>query len=176
MSALIYGIVITSYATEQANIMKLNSPVFQEGQEIPQKYTCEGEDISPPLSWEDIPPNTKSLALIIEDPDAPDPSAPKMTWVHWVLYNIDPSTNGLPEDAQQRGLPAGILSGLTNWNKTIYGGPCPPIGRHRYFHRLFALDTKLVGLDKPTADALRSAMKQHVITEAVLIGTYQKKK
>jgi Raf kinase inhibitor-like YbhB/YbcL family protein len=155
--------------------MKISSNAFEEGGEIPSLYTCEGQNISPKLIWKGIPSSAKSLALIVEDPDAPDPKAPKMVWHHWVLYNIDPNTTGLPENVAIRDLPRGTLRGLTNWNNQNYGGPCPPIGSHRYFHRLYALDTVINDLDKPTAEQLREAMEGHIIEEAVLMGTYEKK-
>ncbi len=151
--------------------MKITSSVFQHNQPIPTRYTCEGDDISPPLSWEAIPDEAKSLVLIVDDPDAPDPAAPKLTWVHWILYNLDPKSTGLPEQAS---IPSGALPGLTNWNKTRYGGPCPPIGRHRYFHKLYALDTVLPDLKNPSKEALWQAMEKHIIAQAELVGTYQK--
>lgn len=151
--------------------MKIVSSVFKHNQPIPTQYTCEGDDISPPLSWEAIPLEAKSLVLIVDDPDAPDPAAPKLTWVHWILYNLDPKSTGLPEHAS---IPKGALPGLTNWNKTNYGGPCPPIGRHRYFHKLYALDIVLPDLKNPSKDALWLAMEKHIIAQAELIGTYQK--
>lgn len=154
--------------------LKLTSTIFANGVEISSKYTCEGQDISPPLAWSGIPPNTKSLTLIVDDPDAPDPAAPKMTWVHWVVYNIPPSVSALPEDAKQ--LPAGTLLGLNDWNRTGYGGPCPPIGRHRYFHKLYALDTLLPDLDRPSKAVIEAHMKGHIIAQAELVGTYQKRK
>jgi len=150
----------------------LSSSVFTHGGEIPSKYTCEGQDVSPPLAWSGIPDGTRSLALIVDDPDAPDPAAPKMTWVHWVLYNIPAGTDSLPEDAHQP--PVGALPGLNDWQRTGYGGPCPPIGRHRYFHKLYALDTLLPDLGRPSKAALEARMQGHVIAQAELVGTYQK--
>lgn len=154
--------------------LKLTSIAFAHGGEISSKYTCEGQDISPPLAWSGVPPNAKSLALIVDDPDAPDPAAPKVTWVHWVLYNIPTSVSALPEAAKQ--LPAGTLSGLNDWHRTGYGGPCPPIGRHRYFHKLYALDTVLPDLDSPSKAVIEAQMKGHIIAQAELVGTYQKRK
>jgi Raf kinase inhibitor-like YbhB/YbcL family protein len=154
--------------------MKILSSAFAHQGAIPAKYTCEGQDASPPLAWSEVPPGTRSLALVVEDPDAPDPAAPKMTWVHWVLYNLPPATAGLPE--AMRALPAGTLEGVNDWKRTGYGGPCPPIGRHRYFHRLYALDAALPDLHRPTRAKLAAAMQGHVLAEAVLIGLYQKKK
>ena len=156
--------------------MKLTSSAFGEDQSIPKVYTCEGNDASPPLSWSGIPVSAKSLALIVDDPDAPDPAAPKMTWVHWVLYNIAPSATGLPESVSASALPKGTLDGNNDWHRTGYGGPCPPVGRHRYFHKLYALDTVLPDLNHPDKKALEKAMKGHIIAETQLVGTYQKEK
>lgn len=155
--------------------MEIFSNAFVEGGEIPAIYTCEGKNMSPPLEWQDVPIDAKSLVLIVEDPDAPDPADPKIVWVHWVLYNMDPRSMGLSENISDQSLPRGTLKGTTNWNKQQYGGPCPPIGRHRYFHKLYALNSVLPDLKNPTADQLKSAMQGQVIAEAVLIGTYQKK-
>ena len=152
--------------------MKIQSPAFEEMKPIPSKYTCDGEDISPPLSWNDIPNGTKSLVLIVDDPDAPDPRAPKMTWVHWVLYNITPETEGLSEAVST--LPQGTMEGHNDWKKTGYGSPCPPIGTHRYFFKLYALDTILSDLGHPEKARLVKAMKGHVLAEASLIGTYHR--
>ncbi len=154
--------------------MIIESPAFPHGGEIPRKYTCDGEDISPPLSWSGIPSGTRSLALIVDDPDAPDPRAPKMTWVHWVLYDLPPDSTGLPEGVAPAALPPGTRQGLNDWKRTGYGGPCPPIGRHRYFHKLYALDTVLPDLGTPTKAQLEAAMKGHVLAEAQLVGTYQR--
>jgi len=121
--------------------LTLISSAFSSNGSIPAKYTCEGADISPPLDWSGGPANVKSYALIVDDPDAPDPAAPKMVYVHWVVYNIPPATTSLPEDAARKGLPPGAKHGTNDWKKQTYGGPCPPIGRHRYFHKLYALDT-----------------------------------
>jgi Raf kinase inhibitor-like YbhB/YbcL family protein len=156
--------------------MKLTSSAFAENQTIPKVYTCEGRDISPPLSWSEAPAQIKSLALIVDDPDAPDPAAPKMTWVHWVLYNIPPSSSGLPEGVNASALPKGTLEGNNDWHRTGYGGPCPPVGRHRYFHKLYALDVVLPDLKHPDKKALENAMKGHIVAEARLVGTYQKEK
>ena len=143
--------------------MILNSPVFKQNGHIPSKYTCEGEDVSPPLAWEGVPDDAKSLVLIIDDPDAPDPKAPKMVWVHWVVYNIPSDTRSLPESAGK----------LNDFKKTAYGGPCPPIGRHRYFHKLYALDVTL-DLRGATKSQIEQAMQGHLMANAELIGTYQK--
>jgi hypothetical protein len=152
--------------------LQLTSNAFTHNGAIPAKYTCEGQDVSPPLAWAGVPARAQSLVLIVDDPDAPDPAAPKMTWVHWVLYNIPPSASALAEGVKQ--LPAGTREGLNDWQRTGYGGPCPPIGRHRYFHKLYALDAVLPDLGRPTKAKLEAAMKLHIIAHAELIGTYQK--
>jgi Raf kinase inhibitor-like YbhB/YbcL family protein len=156
-----------------AMAMILTSPAFEQDGQIPSKYTCEGDDISPPLAWDGVPDGTKSLVLIIDDPDAPDPKAPQLVWVHWVVYNMPSHTKGLPENASKAGLPQGTVLGLNDFKKTSYGGPCPPIGRHRYFHKLHALDTT-IDLRKATKLEIELAMKGHVLADAELIGTYQK--
>ena len=153
--------------------MTLKSASFPNNGAIPKRYTCDGEDISPPLEWSGLPAGTKSLALIVDDPDAPDPAAPKMTWVHWVLYNIPPGTTGLAEAVSAKKLPAGTLQGLNDWKRTGYGGPCPPTGRHRYFHKLYALDSFIADLGTPTKGALEKAMQGHILARVELIGTYQ---
>jgi Raf kinase inhibitor-like YbhB/YbcL family protein len=152
--------------------MELTSTAFAPMDEIPRRYTCEGDDIAPPLNWRAVPAAALSLALIVDDPDAPDPAAPQRTWVHWVLVDIAPSAPGLPEGG--RLLPAGAREGLNDWKRPGYGGPCPPIGRHRYFFKLYALDTALPALRQPTKAALEQAMRGHVVAQAELVGTYRK--
>lgn len=152
----------------------LKSPVFEEGGVIPLKYTCEGDDIAPPLEWQGVPENTRSLVLIVDDPDAPDPAAPRMTWVHWVVYNLPADVRELPEGASGAMLPRGAKQGLNDWHKSGYGGPCPPIGRHRYFHKLYALDIVLEEMQTPTKVQVETAMRGHIITQAELVGTYKK--
>lgn len=154
--------------------LSLTSGVFDSGGEIPSRYTCEGADVSPPLAWSGVPSDTRSLVLIIDDPDAPDPRAPRMTWVHWVLYNLPPDTTGVPEGVAGAQLPPGAAEGTNDWHRTGYGGPCPPIGRHRYFHKLYALDCLLDGLKHPTKAQVETAMRGHVLAEGQLIGTYEK--
>lgn len=156
--------------------MKLTSNAFAHGEAIPRPHTCEGHDISPQLSWSDVPAGTRSLVLIVDDPDAPDPAAPKMTWVHWLLYNIPATVSELPEGIAPASLPPGTGEGVNDWQRTGYGGPCPPIGTHRYFHKLYALDTVLPDLGQPTKPALEAAMEGHVLAQAVLMGTYIKNK
>lgn len=154
--------------------MELRSSAFVHQGEIPRKHTCDGEDLSPPLAWSEMPAGTKSLALIVDDPDAPDPKAPQRVYVHWVLYNIPPDTSGLAAAIRPASLPAGTLEGFNDWGRTGYGGPCPPIGRHRYFHKLYALDKVLRDLGRPTKTQLLAVMEGHVLTQAELIGTYQR--
>jgi hypothetical protein len=154
--------------------MTLTSAAFEHEGRVPRKYTCEGDDMSPPLVWSGVPEGARSLALIVDDPDAPDPAAPKMTFVHWVLYNLPVDAGGLAENAAAAGLPAGAREGMNDFGRTRFGGPCPPIGRHRYFHKLYALDQVLPDLGAPTKEALLQAMEGHVLAEAQLMGTYQK--
>jgi Raf kinase inhibitor-like YbhB/YbcL family protein len=154
--------------------MTIESTAFGQQADIPAKYTCEGQDISPPLAWSGVPAGARSLVLIVDDPDAPDPAAPRMTWVHWLLYNIPVDASGVPEAS--KALPAGTREGMNDWQRTGYGGPCPPIGRHRYFHKLYALDTVLPDLGKANKAKVEAAMKGHVIAQAQLVGTYQKQR
>jgi hypothetical protein len=158
---------------EQTMSLSLSSSAFAANGEIPKEYTCEGGDHSPQLTWRGAPPGTRSFALIEDDPDAPDPKAPKTTWVHWVLYDVPATVDSLPKDAAKQ-LPAGARQGLNDWKRTGYGGPCPPVGRHRYFHKLYALDTTLGDLKQPDKAALERAMAGHVLAKAELIGTYEK--
>lgn len=153
--------------------LKIESSAFADQGEIPRKYTCDGDDLSPPLRWSGAPPGTRSFALIVQDPDAPDPAAPKMTYVHWVLYDLPADCSGLPEDVSSAGLPPGTREGVNDWKRTGYGGPCPPIGRHRYYFRLFALDTMLGDLGKARRDDVEQALRDHTLDHAELMGTYQ---
>jgi Raf kinase inhibitor-like YbhB/YbcL family protein len=154
--------------------MQLTSTAFAQGGEIPAVHTCEGPDRSPPLAWSGVPSGARSLALIVDDPDAPDPKAPKMTYVHWVLYNLPAADGGLGEGAAR--LPPGTAEGISDFKRLGYGGPCPPIGRHRYFFKLYALDTRLPDLSQPTKARLEEAMQGHVLERAELMGTYQKQR
>jgi len=153
---------------------RITSPAFRDGADIPKVHTCEGRDVSPPLSWSGIPAGAKSLALVVDDPDAPDPAAPKTTWVHWVLYDIPATVTGLSEGARGATLPPGTREGLNDWRRKGYGGPCPPVGRHRYFFKLYALDTLLGDLGAPTKAILERSMEGHVLERAQLVGTYEK--
>jgi hypothetical protein len=154
--------------------LTLTSSAFEHKGAIPTRYTCEGNDVSPPLAWTGLPAGTLSLVLIVDDPDAPDPKAPKMTWVHWVVYNIPPTATGLPEATIGSKLPAGAKEGINDFKRTTYGGPCPPIGTHRYFHKLYALDAVLPDLGKATKKEIEAAMKGHILGKAELLGTYKK--
>jgi Raf kinase inhibitor-like YbhB/YbcL family protein len=154
-------------------MFEITSAAFEHNGTIPSKYTSQGDDVSPPLEWSGAPAGTRSFALIVDDPDAPDPRAPQRTWVHWVLYNIPAETHTLPAGAAGKGLPAGARAGLNDWKRTGYGGPAPPVGRHRYFHKLYALDVELPDLEQPAKARLLNAMKGHVLAQAGLIGTYQ---
>jgi Raf kinase inhibitor-like YbhB/YbcL family protein len=161
-------------AGEGAGAFALTSPAFDSGKPIPKRYTCEGSDTSPPLAWSGAPAGTRGFALLVDDPDAPDPKAPRMTWVHWVVYRIPATATMLPEGASSAALPGGAVEGRNDFKRTRFGGPCPPVGRHRYFHKLYALDVELPAgpvLDKP---GLLAAMQGHVLAEADLVGTFQK--
>jgi Raf kinase inhibitor-like YbhB/YbcL family protein len=154
--------------------MELTSPSFQDGGEIPRHFTCEGQDVSPELRWSGVPEGAQSLVLVVDDPDAPDPAHPRTTWVHWVLYDIPPDATGLPEAVRDADLPSGTRQGLNDWKRSGYGGPCPPVGRHRYFHKLYALDVPLGDLGSPRKADVERRMQGHVLERAELVGTYQK--
>jgi Raf kinase inhibitor-like YbhB/YbcL family protein len=156
-------------------MLALTSAAFTQQGSIPQQYTCQGRDESPPLSWSGAPEGTVSFVLIVDDPDAPDPAAPKRTWVHWVLYSIPATTSTLAEAMVTAKLPPGTREGLNDWNRSGYGGPCPPVGRHRYFHKLYALDVDLGDLGTPRKADVEKAMDGHVLAKTELIGTYQKR-
>ncbi len=155
----------------------ITSPSFQADGEIPVKYTCEGGDTSPPLAWAGVPEGTKSFALVVDDPDAPDPAAPQRTYVHWVVYGLPGEARGLPEGASKSAMPTGARQALNDWKKNAYGGPCPPVGRHRYFFKLYALDTMLpdLGPNAGKTELLKN-LQGHVVGTAQIIGTYEKKK
>ena len=154
--------------------MQISSTAFKHNAAMPAPHTCDGQDTSPPLSWSGVPAAAKSLVLIVDDPDAPDPAAPRRTWVHWLLYNLPPGSPGLAAGTQA--LPPGTLEGRNDWKRTGYGGPCPPTGRHRYFHKLYALDVVLPDLERPDKPTLKRAMQGHVIAQAQLVGTYEKRR
>ena len=171
---VLFSMTIPANAQEGKN-MQLTSPSFENQSRMASEFTCDGEDISPALEWSAVPEGTRSFALVVDDPDAPDPAHPKMTWVHWVLYNIPAAARSLPQAVKDQDLPQGTLQGLNDWKKTGYGGPCPPIGEHRYFHKLYALDTVLPNLARPTKAKLEKAMEGHILFKAELIGLYQRK-
>lgn len=155
--------------------LHVESPTFAASAKIPKRHTCEGPDVPPALAWTGVPKGAKSLALIVDDPDAPDPAHPTTTWVHWVLYNLPASSTGLVEGVAPSALPAGTAQGTNDWRRTGWGGPCPPIGRHRYFFKLYALDVALPeSLGAATKAALEKAMHGHVLASATLVGTYRK--
>lgn len=163
-------------AAASATAFTISSPAFRNGAPIPPVYSrCDGDDRSPPLQWTGVPDQTESLVLIVDDPDAPDPEAPKMTWAHWVLYNIPPAATGLPEGVAPSSLPRGALSARNDWKTTGYGGPSPPVGAHRYFHKLYALDRVIpdLGASADKASVVK-AMDGHILAQAELIGTYKK--
>jgi len=170
---LILFFVLILFISEESKMkFQITSSAFKDGEMIPSKYTCDGENISPPLSWSEIPNGTKSLALINDDPDAPIGD-----WVHWIVFNIPPDTKEFKEAASSKKLlPKGALEGLNDWNKKGYGGPCPPSGVHRYFFKLYALDTMLSLKEGATKRQLLEAMKGHILAEAQLIGKYQRKR
>ena len=153
---------------------QISSPSFEHNAKIPSRFTCEGEDISPELRWSGAPQGTRSFALIVDDPDAPDPAAPKRVWVHWVLYNLPGASDGIAENVAIDRLPHETKSGQNDWHRIGYGGPCPPIGRHRYFFKLYALDAQLPDLGDTDKMRVLEAMEGHVLAQAELIGTYQK--
>ena len=155
---------------EAAMTLELSSPAFADGEAIPARYTCTGDDISPALQWRGVPESSRSLALIMDDPDAPG-----KTWVHWVVYNLPPDSTGLPEAIHaDDDLPGDAVHGRNSWGRNDYGGPCPPSGTHRYFFKLYALDTMLdLPPGAPKQDVL-GAMEGHILAEAQWMGTYQK--
>jgi len=152
----------------------IESSAFKNQGTISREYTCDGEDVSPSIRWSGAPEKARSYALIVDDPDAPDPAAPKRVYVHWVLYDIPPSATGLAEGMKTDRLPKGTREARNDWNKLGYGGPCPPIGRHRYFFKLYALDTTLGDLGTPTKRDVEKAMEGHVLASATIMGTYQR--
>jgi Raf kinase inhibitor-like YbhB/YbcL family protein len=157
-----------------ARTIVVTSPAFEAGAEIPTEHTCEGKDVSPPLAIAGVPAGARSLVLVVDDPDAPDPRAPKRTWVHWVVAGLPATTTALPAGASHH-LPGGASHGKNDWGKAAWGGPCPPIGRHRYVFKVYALDEAMAATGKDKA-ALLKAMDGHVLARGELIGTYQKKK
>ncbi len=154
--------------------LTLSSHAFAAGAAMAARHTCDGAEVSPALQWAGMPAEAKSVALIVDDPDAPDPAAPQRTWVHWVLYDLPATAHALPEAVTPAQLPPGTRQGVNDWDRTGYGAPCPPKGRHRYVFKLYALDHTLPDLHKPDKAQLLKAMEGHVIAHAELIGTYQR--
>jgi Raf kinase inhibitor-like YbhB/YbcL family protein len=147
-------------------MLKLSSPAFKHNDSIPSKYTCDGADVNPPLVIENAPLSAKSLVLIVDDPDAPAGN-----WVHWVMWNIDPTTNEIGENTA----PSGAMQGINDFRKHGYGGPCPPSGTHRYFFKLYALDMMLSLSPSARKAELERAMKGHIVSQGELIGLYRRK-
>jgi Raf kinase inhibitor-like YbhB/YbcL family protein len=156
-------------------MLSISSPSFAHETEIPSRFTCEGEDVSPELKWSNVPAEAKSLVLIVDDPDAPDPRAPQRVWVHWVLYNLPTDSAGLAEAVAKADLPKGTREGRNDWGRAGWGGPCPPIGRHRYFFKLYALKSVLPDLGLAKKAQIEEQMTGQVIERAELMGTYQKR-
>lgn len=156
--------------------LTLTSSSFKQMGPIPVRHTCDGEDISPALSWTGAASGTQSFVLIVDDPDAPDPAAPKRTYVHWVLYDIPATMSSLAEGVKTADLREGMRDGSNDWKRTGYGGPCPPIGRHRYFFKLYALDRRLGNMGAATKADVQQVMANHVIEMAELVGTYERPK
>jgi Raf kinase inhibitor-like YbhB/YbcL family protein len=177
VGALALAAAIDGRAGEGSSMtFSIASSAFAANAAIPALYTCEGRDISPPLAWGGVPAGARSLALVVDDPDAPDPAAPQTTWVHWLLYDIPAKATALAEGIGPDALPQGTREGMNDFGRTGYGGPCPPIGRHRYFFKLYALDIALPDLRRPTKAVLERAMRGHVVAQATLVGTYQARK
>jgi Raf kinase inhibitor-like YbhB/YbcL family protein len=156
------------------NRLTLTSSAFTDGGPIPSRHTCDGANTSPPLAWTGAPPNATSLALIVDDPDAPDPAAPKRTWVHWVVYNLPPNDGEFAEGVAADTRPLGAVQGVNDSKRRGFDGPCPPIGRHRYFHKLYVLDVMLPDLGAATKADVERAMAGHVVAQAQLMGTYER--
>lgn len=181
LSLLLFGMVVAdAQPTKERKALMvplaITSTAFAHQETIPVRHTCDGSNVSPPLSWSGVPAGSKSLAVIVFDPDAPDPANPKTTWTHWILYNIPPAADGLIDSAATRHLPPGTLLGRNDWGRTSYGGPCPPVGMHRYFHTMYALDIVLADLKRPGRIELEHAMQGHILTKADLIGLYQRQR
>jgi Raf kinase inhibitor-like YbhB/YbcL family protein len=181
-SLRLIGLIFFFYSAESVSIeeeadephMILKSYAFIHQNPIPKQFTCDDANFSPRLVWTNVPRKAKSLVLIMYDPDAPVPAVPLMNRVHWLLYNIPPKTSGLPQNVAPNELPKGTLLGRNDWKETGYKGPCPPIGRHRYFFKLLALDTVLPNLHLPDYAALEKAMDGHILDRTELIGVYQR--
>ena len=162
---LTIGIFILANVYGKEVQMKISSTAFEHNRQIPKKYTCDGSDVNPPLKFEGIPAEAKSLALIVDDPDAP-----VGTWVHWVLWNIDPKTTEIKENS----VPKSAKQGMNDFRKHDYGGPCPPSGTHRYFFKLYALDTFLNLGPNVTKNDIEFSIEGHILAKAELIGLYKR--
>ena len=164
LSALALALLATVSSEGADSGFKITSTAFSEGKEIPKRFTCDGENVSPPLAWTGAPADAKAFALIVDDPDAPSG-----LFTHWIVFNLPASTHSLPE-----GVKPAENQGTNDFRKVGYGGPCPPKGRHRYFFHLYALKDELSGLKSPKRKEIDAALKGHVIGETVLMGTYQR--
>lgn len=171
-SALLLLVAACSPRTTTPPTMALESSAFRDRSPIPSMHTCEGADRSPPLRWSALPAGTQTLAVLVTDPDAPDPQAVETTWTHWVVWDLPATQEALPIGPGS--LPEGAREGLNDWGTVGWRGPCPPKGRHRYEHRLYALDTALGELEHPDRAAVSAAMDGHVLGTATLTGTYEK--
>jgi len=176
LAAVVGSVALLGAAAGEDSVpLKLTSPSVAHGGSIPARFTCDGEDVSPPLAWSDPPAGTKSFALIVDDPDAPDPEAPRTIWVHWVVYDLPADARSLREGIRTSAdLPKGARIGRNDWGKPAWGGPCPPVGRHRYFFELYALDVMLGDRGALTKRDLEAAMQGHVLAQAELVGTYER--
>lgn len=176
LAAALAAALVAGAASGQGGMaLRLTSTAFAPGGEIPARHSCDGDDVSPPLAWVDPPQGTKSFALVVDDPDAPDPKAPRTVWVHWVVYDLPADVRSLREAVRTAAdLPKGARMGKNDWGKAAWGGPCPPVGRHRYFHKLYALDVALGDRGPLTKKELEAAMKGHVLARVELVGTYER--
>lgn len=166
--SIVMALAMTGAATLANAEMAITSSAFNEGDTLPTQYSCNGKDISPPLSFDNVPEGTKSFVLIMDDPDAPSG-----TWIHWVLYNLPADTQGLPENAPSEAVWSdGTMQGRNSWGDTKWGGACPPDGEHRYFFKLYALDTVLDLKKKSSLRKVKKAMKGHILAEAKLMAKY----
>lgn len=154
--------------------LTIRSPSFENAQPIPARFTCEGEDLSPALEWGGVPDTAQTLALLVEDPDAPDPDAPQRIFTHWIVFNLPPGSAGLVEAVDSESLPRGARFGTNDFGRARWGGPCPPVGRHRYYFKLYALDSPLPTGRELTRTGLLDAIEGHVLGYAELMGTFEK--
>lgn len=182
--ALLAGLVLCACRTPKqpasspsaspSSTLALESSAFEAGAIIPTVHTCRGKDIAPELSWDGVPEGTESLVLIMDDPDGPSPENPRFTFVHWVVYDLPPETRHLPEGVRSRDLPAGSRVAPNDFGLRRYSGPCPPVGRHRYVFKLYALDTTLGRVPFASNDRVLAAMEGHVLDRTELVGRFQR--